>query len=283
MKRLSLFLAFLLCVGLAGCAETPQGPSASLTTAPSTTTAYVDPTVKTIFVHTSVTTASDTMDATTEYLYDENDHLVEVIQYSGTSQTQRYSVVCDENGNFIQWNTTVGELSLSIQYSYDAEGRKLGSSQYHNDELMSSTVYTWNGDLLVQTLSVMPAQNSELCARYTYNSQGIRVREDHLINNVVVRYGIYTNDDSGRVLTVNYYLSSGVRESLVEYTYEGLTQTKITYAADGTMQQKAVVTYDEFGNLLCTQTYDSQNKLISTETHTWKAIQVSIDCPRASA
>ena len=52
---------------------------------------------------------------------------------------------------------------------------------------------------------------------------------------------------------------------------------------DGTVTQKTVITYDDQGNLLSTVIYDGSDTLISSETHTWKAIQVPIDCPRASA
>lgn len=286
MKLTAFLCALVLCLSLAACSngETPE-TTVSTTTAPTTiaTTAPADPTVKTVYVHTSITSASDTMDARTEYIYDENNCLTEIIQYSGTSQTQRYAVVCDENGNFIEWNTTVGALELSIRYAYDDQGKQLGSSQYHNGELMSQTLYTWANGVHTEILAVMPAQNRETRTQYTYNSQGIRVREDHLVNNVLQRYGIYTADEEGRVASISFYQADGSIHSTVSYSYDGLTETQTTTNPYGQIQQKVITTYDEHGNLLEKQTYDQENNLISTVTHTWMAITVPVDSPRASA
>lgn len=284
MKPLAFLCALGLCFGLVACTPAPSpDTTATKPTGTRPTAVPQDPTTKTVYVHTSINNSSDTMDALTEYLYDENDCLTEVIQYSGTAQTQRYSVVCDENGNFTQWNTTVGPLALSIHYFYNEKGQSLGSSQYHNGELMASTVYVWTGDLRSEIHSIMPAQNQTSCIRYTYNSQGVRVREDVLLNDVLQRYGIYTTDDQGRVSAVNYYAADGTAHSTISYSYDGLTETQTTCNASGDVQQKTVITYDQHGNLLTKQIYDSADVLLSTETHTWKAIIVPIDSLRASA
>ena len=66
------------------------------------------------------------------------------------------------------------------------------------------------------------------------------------------------------------------------YTWEGTTQTITSALPDGTINQTAVLTYDEHGNLLTQELYDSDNTLVSKEIHTWKAVEVPIDCPRAS-
>ena len=46
--------------------------------------------------------------------------------------------------------------------------------------------------------------------------------------------------------------------------------------------QTAVLTYDENHNLLTHTVYNALGDQVSKETHTWKAIQVDPDCPRAS-
>ncbi len=284
MKPLAFLCVLALCLSLGACSEGAPDAAAS-TTAPTATptTLPPDPTVKTVYVHTSVTSSSDTMDARTEYLYDNDGYLIEVIQYSGTTQTQRYSVTCDENGNFIRWDAIIGPLELYIAYAYDELGNKLGNSLYQNGELMSQTVYTFENGMHTDILSVMPAQNRETRTQYTYNSQGIRVREDHFVNNVLQRYGIYTTDEQGRVVSVSFYQADGTAHSSVSYSYDDLTETQITKNASGQIQQKTVITYDKHGNLLSKKIYDSADILLSTETHAWKAVTVPFDCPRASA
>lgn len=278
MKPLAFLCTVLLCLSMAACsADTP--PATSTTTVPSTA---ADPTIKTIYVHTAVTTASDAMDARTEYIYDEFNNLSEVIQYSGTAQTRRYSVICDQDGNFIEWNTTVGALQLSILYDYDDQGNKLGSAQYHNGELMSQTIYTIENGLRTAVVNVMPAQNQETRTQYIYNSQGVRVREDYLINNMLQRYGVYTTDEQGRVVSIHYYLADGTPHSSVSYTYDGLQETQTLKDPAGNILQKDVITYDTHGNVNTTHRYDSQDKLIATKTETWMAITIPFDCPRKS-
>lgn len=282
MKLPALICAVILCLGLASCSDNPAAPTTVPTTTVTTvpTTAPSDPGMKTIYVHTSITSSSDTMDATTEYVYDDNGYLTEVIQYSGTTQTQRYTVVCDENGNFTQWNTTVGSLILSIHYAYDEEGNKLGSAQYHNGELMTQTVYTIENGLRTEIITIMPAQNQETRTRYTYNSQGVRVREDYLVNNVLQRYGVYTTDSQGRVAFVNFYLADGTLHSTVAYTYDGSTETQTLQDPAGNILQKDVITRDENGNIHTTHRYNGEGVLTATKTETWQALTIPVDCPR---
>lgn len=277
MKPLALLTALVLCLSLSACHRTPEP------TTPSSSAVAEKPTVKTIYVHTSVTQNSPSMDARTEFLYDENDHLKEVIQYSGTSQTLRYQVQCDDNGNFTVWTSNTDNLELIIRYAYDEQGRSLGTAHYQNGELMTATTYTWDGDLRTGVHVKMPGQNREQSTVYTYNSQGLLVRQDVYADGNLVRYGIHTADEWQRTTSISFYLPNGTPESTSTVVYEGFTQTHTLAQPDGTVTQKAVITYDDQGNLLSTVIYDGSDTLISSETHTWKAIQVPIDCPRASA
>lgn len=258
---------------LAGC-NTETAPTSQTTLPPKTT--------KTVFVHTSITQNSATMDARTEYIYDENDLLREVAQYSGTSQTRLYQVENDENGNFTRWYCTVGETELAIHYEYDQQGRSIGTAYYQNNELMTRLCYSFSGDLRTSMISTMPAQNSESRTEYTYNSYGYLVRQDQFVNGSLVRYGICATDGIGRVVRVFFYLPDGTRSASAVYTYEDLTTTCTLEQEDGTVLSKTVTVHDEFGNLLESTVYDSADRVVSTEIHTWKAIEVPVDCPRAS-
>ena len=62
-----------------------------------------------------------------------------------------------------------------------------------------------------------------------------------------------------------------------------LSYVYVVYDGDEGTVYSQEYTYDEHGNLLSTVIYDGNGNQLSSETHTWKAIQVSIDCPRASA
>jgi antitoxin component YwqK of YwqJK toxin-antitoxin module len=92
----------------------------------------------------------------------------------------------------------------------------------------------------------------------------------------------YTTDENGRTTAVTIYQPDGTLLSSSTYTREGLKETITSTLPDGTVNQIVVLTYDEHGNLLTQEIYDSSNNLVSKETHTWKAVVVPIDCPRAS-
>ena len=267
----SLCAALLLC--LLGCDSNTPDPKPSSTVPKNT---------KTVFVHTSITQNSANMDARTEYIYDENDLLKEVIQYSGTIQTRLYQVENDENGNFTRWHCTVGSTDLTIDYEYDAEGHSTATAYYQNGELMTSLRYTYEEGFRTAMISTMPAQNSESRTEYIYNSQGAMVRQDQFVNGSLSRYGICSTDEQQRLVKIAFYLPSGTPDATAVYTYDGLTQTCVLIDGISTVLSKTVTTYDEFGNLLQVQAFDASGALVSTETHTWKAIEVPLDCPRAS-
>lgn len=271
MKRLFCFLAALTLTALWGCDTTPDP---TVPTEPKNT--------KTVFVHTSITQNSATMDARTEYIYDENDLLKEVIQYSGTTQTRLYQVKNDENGNFTQWFCTVGSTVLSIDYEYDNEGHSTSTAYYQNGELMTSLRYTYEDGLRTAMISTMPAQNSESRTEYIYNSQGAMVRQDQFVNGSLSRFGICSTDALLRVVRIAFYTPNGTPDATAIYTYKDLTQTCVLTNGVNTVLSKTVTTYDEFGNILQVQAFDGENNLLSTETHNWKAIEVPLDCPRAS-
>lgn len=297
MKPLAWLCTAALCISLCACSNpsSPTDTTSSTTSVPSTvsttatkpaaTTAPTQPQTptKTIYVRTSYTKKSDTMDALTEYVYDENDLLTEVIQYSGTTLTKRYTVTCDDNGNYTQWDSESDTETLSARYFWDEEGRNLGNAQYLNDVLQYSTTYTWTDGLLVDTVSSMPEQSLETRLQYTYNSENLRVRSDYFVNNSLQRYGVYSIDDHGRTSSISYYLPDGTAYYTTSYLYGILSETQITQSAEGGVTQKIITTYDANGNVLTIQTYNGQNTLLSTETNTWKAITVPQDSPRASA
>ena len=295
MKPLALLCAATLCITLCACSSDPNVPSdTTISTNSTITTAATDPvgttaptqpqiSTKTIYVRSSYTNKSDTMDARTEYVYDENNLLTEVIQYSGTTLTKRYAVTCDENGNYTKWESKTESETLTAHYFWDEAGRGLGNSQYLNDALQYSITYTWTDGLLMETVSSMPEQSLETRLQYTYNSENVRVRSDYFVNNSLQRYGVYSIDDQGRVASVSFYLPDGTAHYTTSYIYGTQSETQITQSASGTVTQKIITKYDQHGNVLSTQTYDGRNTLLSTETYTWNAITIPLDCPRASA
>lgn len=272
MKKILLFLCLAVC--LSACGKADPDPTLSSTA----DTVATDPTTKTVYVHSSIRQESSVAVSRAEYIFDENNFVSEVIQYSNDVETLRYTVECDKNGNFSKW--ICGEMV--IEYAYDEQGHSLGSDYYQNGELMSSTEYIWDGDLRTGTIATSPQQNLENRSQITYDENGNMLRQDLFVNGELSSYSICTTDEQGRLTGTTAYLPDGTAGASTTYTYEGSTETRITAQADGTVTQKTVITYDDHGNILSAVVYDGEGTVISTETHTWKAIQVPLDCPRAS-
>jgi antitoxin component YwqK of YwqJK toxin-antitoxin module len=269
MKKTVILLVFLFLLGMTGCNGKPDNTEPTAST-PALT--------KTVYVHSSITQEYSSTVNRTEFLFDEQDHVSQVVVYTNKLVTKRHDVECDENGNYIKW---VSDGSVT-EYFYDERGHSLGMSLYVNDVLISSTQYTWENDLRTSITTKMETQGMTQRILMTYNNVGHLLRQDVYTADTLTNYSIYTTDENGRTTAVTIYQPDGTLLSSSTYTREGLKETITSTLPDGTVNQIVVLTYDEHGNLLTQEIYDSSNNLVSKETHTWKAVVVPIDCPRAS-
>lgn len=271
MKKLMiLLLAALLLTGCAG------GEDAAPTTEPT------EPAVKTVYVHGSITRTQGGTTSRTEYIYNEEDLLTDVIVSDGNGQElQRYLVTCDENGNPVRWDTSVGGAASSVTYTYDAQGHTLGTYAYTGEELMTSTEYTWSGDLRVSVTVKVAAQSFEQRTEYTYDDKGHLQRLDLYAGGELSSYSLYTTDGQGRPITGESFDPEGNATATVTYIYDGTTETRTVTDANGFLTQTQVMTYDGQGNLLSNTVSDNTGNVISSEVHTWKAIEVPAELPRA--
>lgn len=275
MKKIILPMLALMLLG--GCskdapAPTPQ-PSA---TAPAPTQSQENPESKTVYIRTSHTQTSGESVTRTDYLLDEDNLVYQVVIYTNDTETGRYDVECDENGNYVRW---IGE-GITSTFHYDEEGRPLGKSVYAGELMISSTQYTWENGNQVGVADTNGPQEQRTA--WFYNENGQKLREELYQNGVLTKYSQITPGKDGRPLSQDVYLADGTLHSTVSYTYEGTNCTATTTLTDGTVEQRTEYTYDEQGNLLSTTVYDGEGQMISQMTDTWKAIQVPKDSPRAS-
>ena len=269
-KKTALLAALALALGLTACV-----PKAEPTPDPTVPT---EPPYKTVYVHAAITQEFGTTVSRTEYVFDEADRVKEVVVYTNDVETKRHSVLCDENGNYTCW-TSEGSV---VEYTYDAEGHSLGRTIYNDGELVSSTVYTWEKGLRTSVTTQMAGQDMTQKVLMTYDSAGKLLRQDSFSADTLVNYSIYAYDAEGRVATMTTYHPDGSLNSVGKHTWEGDGQTIITTDPNGDVMQTAELTYDDAGNLLTHTVYNAFGDQVSKETHTWKAVQVDPDCPRAS-
>ena len=264
MKRLLCLL--LLVLLLTGCAESgPEEPVENNT-----------PT-KTVYVHKSITRSQDSNSSRTEYVYDDENWLTDVIISNGEgAQLQRYLVHCDENGNPLEWSSGDG---TSIRYTYDAQGRTLRTDTYSDDTLLTSTEYTWSGSLRVST--TVKTLTLEQRTEYTYDDKGCMTRQDLYTGGVLSSYGLFTLDDEGKATLCSTFDAAGNPVAEVRYEYEPNKESRITSDLQGAVLQTQTMIYDDHGNLLENKLTDA-NGTVMTETHEWISIEVPAGTPRAS-
>lgn len=263
-----------LVVLLSGCAKDTPAPTDTSSVTDSATSDI--PMTKTVYIRTCHTLTSGDSLTRTDYLLDENDLVSQVVIYTNDTETMRYDVECDENGNYIRW---IGE-HITSTFHYDAEGRPLGKSIYTGEVLISSTEYTWENGNQVGVSDSNGTQEQRTA--WFYNESGQKVREELYQNGVLVNYSQITSGEDGRPVSQDVYLADGTLYSTVSYVYDGLSCTATTTLTDGTVEQKTAYTYDEYGNLLSTTVYDGAGQMISQIVDTWKSIEVPADSLRAS-
>lgn len=269
MKKTAILLACLFLLVMTACNHQPDITEPTATTLPQT---------KTVYVHASITQEYGSTVNRTEFLFDLQNHVNQVVIYTNGEETKRHGVQCDENGNYVKW---VSDGSVT-EYSYDDQGNSLGMRLYLNDVLISSTAYTWENGLRTSVTTTMEAQGMTQRILMTYDSSGHLLRQDTYTADTLSSYSIYATDEEGRPTAITIYQPDGTLLSTSTYTRDGSTETITASLPDGTVNQTAVLTYDEHGNLLTQEIFDGNGQLISKETHTWKAVTVPIDCPRAS-
>lgn len=273
-KLLSLLLSLTVLLCLTACGTELDMPTEDTTP--------TQPQTKTVYVHSSVTHTLGSTTSRTEYLYDDGDLLTATVVYTGEEESRRFSVTCDENGNPIRWVANVDGTESATEYTYDEQGRNLGTYLYTDGKLVTSTESTWGNDRRVSVIAKAPPQNYESRSEYTYDENGGLIRQDLYVNGQLSSYAIYTCDEQNRPVRSDSYTPDGTPSGAVTYTYDGNTETRTFLNASAAVTQTTVLTYDAHGNLLTSTTSDSEGKVLSSEVHTWKAVEVPVDCPRAS-
>lgn len=264
MKRLlCLLLPVLL---LAGCGrDVPEAP------------VETQPTSKTVYVHSSITRTQGGTTNRTDYIYNEEDRLTDVIVSDAEGQQlHRYLVTCDENGNPVEWASASG---TTVTYDYDAQGRTLCTETYTGDTLMTSTQYTWSGALRVSV--TVKTATQEQRTEYAYDDKGGLTRQDLYVSGALSSYGLYTLNEAGKPALCETFDPEGRAVAQVRYEYDGTTEKRITTDMSGTALQTQIMTYDEAGNLLKSELIDQNGAVVSSETHEWIALEVPADSPKA--
>lgn len=276
MKRLfSLLAATVLLVSMAGCKNSsdPQ-PTTEPTTAPKQT--------KTLYVHESVTHNVGGKISKTQYVYNSDDLLTDVVVYNDDVESHRYQVTCDDIGNPIRWAATINDQESATEYAYDDQGHITCTKVYNAGQLITVTEQAWAGGLRISVTSKSGADDYEHRNEYTYDDQGRLIRQDLYIAGQLSTYSICQSDDEGRLSRTDTYSPEGALQKSTIYAYEDGSERRTLLDASGKVTQTTLLTYDDAGNLLTSQTTTLQGDLISGEKHTWRAIEVPLDSIRAS-
>lgn len=265
-KLLSLLLLPLL---LVGCGK--KVPEVEVPT-------ETEPTTKTVYVHSSITRTQGTTTGRTDYIYNDEHLLTDVIMSDGDgNELQRYLVTCDENGNPIEWASANDNM---VTYTYDSRGRTLRTETYVGETLMTSTEYTWSGNLRISV--TVKAASQEQRTEYAYDEKGGLTRQDVYMGGALSSYGLYTINEEGKSALCQTFDPEGNPVAEVTYEYENNTEKRITKDVYGKVLQTQILTYDDQGNLLKSELVDGTGAVLSSEVHEWLPVEVPVDAIRAN-
>lgn len=133
---------------------------------------------------------------TTDYFYDQEGRQVKtesvIHETNMHSTTER---VFDSKGNLVTYLHDNGYYATRLEYTYDAQNRRLSRHDYQGDDLTSYIEYVWEGNIQTGTV---------------YHADGTPARK------TVSRY-----DDAGNLLTEDAYDLLDTLQSRTYYEYIG--------------------------------------------------------------
>lgn len=282
MKKL---LALLLCLLLAGCARTYDGPTEARSVLYEAHTHYFD--------------ESGEWSSREEYAYDVygNQAVIQTYQDGVDGPATRSAFTYDERGNVVEsrsWDLTgwLKRLVSRSKYTYDDQGRITSATHYDGWSVSSETTYTYDGS---GTQTVHTDDGMTITNFYDENGWLVRAEATPWTGGYTLSVEEWTRNETGYPLTVCHYLD-GELASRTEYTYDeqgreisrttwedGVetldfrweyddeARTVTQFNADGTSFLKA---FQEDGQVYCLEHYDADGNVTSFTRYIYTQIQV---------
>lgn len=283
-KFFVLVLAAVLALALSSCAAEPE-PKYILTEF-ETTIHFSNTVQKTVFhfdenwVQTGATVyVNGEVSQEMAYELDEQGSLKSITYtVGGETIVEDYANTYDSDGNLIRQETWQnGELTGSVEYTYDADGNRTSSVQTnlaYPGGITYETVY--NPDGTTASMRVISADTGASLTEYLYDEDGNEIRSvtTNEAGVVVSETNSSYNDDGKITVSVDtYYNDDGTpREtSAAEYTWEGNVRT--THIS-GDSDNYSIIEYDEAGNMIRSEIY-SGGELMTSQRCTYVQVDGS--------
>lgn len=193
--------------------------------------------------------------------FDEDWNVIAAVNYTNGQETSRtlYEIT-EEVTRITMVQNGVSELQgVTVT---DKSGRTTHSEVYLNGEVSNTVDNTYDADgHLLTSERWIADQNLTSRSEYTNNASGKKVREDVYSSGGLDHYTVYTYDEAGRVLTDTTCQSDGTETGWQKYTYEEAEDGKLiqkAYQCDASGAQqslRAVCVYDKYENLLSQEIY----------------------------
>jgi len=281
----------IMCLLLAGCgkADTPAQTTApatpaetvAVTTAPATEGPegiLEEKQTETVYLLTRTTVYSGEAqeDWHRECTYDAAGRLVEEFDYvAGHTLSARCSYTYDEGGllavlkaeHISHEDPEKVEMTLTTQYTYDDQGRKILTQVYENGELSTeeSCVYDDNGNLIETVTCPGGIEEIRYITRSTYDESGRLVETVDIFEEEVLYRTTYSYSQEGELTGSKDYDMNDNCTGSMEITWEGSTKTVTYWDMTGEVYLTDVTTYNASGEPTLSESVYADGEVITTE------------------
>jgi len=158
-------------------------------------------------------------------------------------------------------------MTLTTQYTYDDQGRKILTQVYENGELSTeeSCVYDDNGNLIETVTCPGGIEEIRYITRSTYDESGRLVETVDIFEEEVLYRTTYSYSQEGELTGSKDYDMNDNCTGSMEITWEGSTKTVTYWDMTGEVYLTDVTTYNASGEPTLSESVYADGEVITTE------------------
>lgn len=197
-----------------------------------------------------ITTHPDGTVERMEQVYNEMGVMIRANHYAGEKLMVSYNVVCDSEGRTLRMSDGGFGTGISMEYTYNADGKTEKIETKHNGETFFTQRYTYheNGEKATYAEEDLRS-DSTIEYKYIYE-EGVLRREEYYDNGQLQFSWEYTYGADGNRTEGTLRDSNSMIDGSRKYQYEDTLTTVTTYDVEGNVRNIKTVHYGADGSVV---------------------------------